>query len=204
MKKLKEVRELLIVVDMVNGFIREGVLANRDAVHIIPKQINLINKFIEREQGVVFIKDTHVENSIEFKIFPSHCLKGTSEAELIDELKEYEKYGISIEKNSTSFMFSNDFQKLLLELENLKKVYVVGVCSDICVFNGSVPLKNYFDQHNKNVDIFVVEDSVETFNSLNHDREMYWNASKLLMEQCGIKIISTIDNIEWSDISEDI
>ena len=28
---------------------------------------------------------------VEFKIFPSHCLKGTKEAELIDELKEYEE-----------------------------------------------------------------------------------------------------------------
>jgi len=198
-KELQEIKELLIVVDMVNGFIKEGALANKDAMHIVPKQIELIEKFIERKQGILFVKDTHTEDSIEFQSFPPHCLKGSFEANLIDELKKYEKDGLSIEKNSTSFIFAEGFLKLIDEMKNLKRVIGVGVCSDICIPNGFIPLKNYFNQNNKDIEIIVPIDSVETFNSPTHNKEEYSSASTLLMAQSGIKLVKTIKTIEWRD-----
>lgn len=198
-KELQEIKELLIVVDMVNGFIKEGALANKDAMHIVPKQIELIEKFLKRKQGILFIKDTHTENSIEFQSFPPHCIKGSSEANLIDEFLKYEKDGLSIEKNSTSFIFAEGFLKLIDEMKNLKRVIGVGVCSDICIPNGFIPLKNYFNQNNKDIEIIVPIDSVETFNSPNHNRDEYTKASNILMAQSGIKLIKTIKDIEWRD-----
>ena len=105
-ENLKDLQELLIIIDMVNGFVKEGTLANPEYMKIVPKQIELIKKFIERKQGILFIKDTHTSDSVEFKTFPAHCLEGTEESELIDELKVYENYGISIPKNSTASVIS--------------------------------------------------------------------------------------------------
>ena len=51
-ESLKEIRELLIIVDMVNGFVKEGILANSEYMKIVPKQIELIKMFIERRQGI--------------------------------------------------------------------------------------------------------------------------------------------------------
>ena len=91
MKRKEELKELLVVVDMINGFIKEGNMADKTINHITPNIIKLIEETLGKEEGIAFIKDTHNTDSTEFKKFPIHCLEGTSEAELIDELKPYEK-----------------------------------------------------------------------------------------------------------------
>ena len=104
MKTKEELQELLIVVDMINGFIKEGNMADSTINHITPKIIKLIEMFIEKGEGVAFIRDAHKMDATEFKKFLIHCLEGTSESELIDELKPYEEYGLTYKKNSTSTM----------------------------------------------------------------------------------------------------
>ena len=90
MKRKEEIEELLVVVDMVNGFIKEGVMSSKNIEHIIPRIKALVEKTKKSNEGVAFIKDTHTPESLEFKKFPVHCLKGTSESELVSELKPYE------------------------------------------------------------------------------------------------------------------
>ena len=94
MKRKEELEKLLVVVDMVNGFIKKGAMADPYINNITPRLIKLIEKFTSENEGVAFIKDTHNIDSTEFKKFPAHCVKGTGEEELIDELKGYEKYGL--------------------------------------------------------------------------------------------------------------
>ena len=104
-KNLRVYEKSLIVVDMVNGFVREGVLHDDKIADVIPSQVKLIKEYLKDEQLVIFIKDTHEEDAVEFKRFGNtkHCVKGTTEAELVDELKVFEELEnvISIEKNST-------------------------------------------------------------------------------------------------------
>ena len=102
-EKLEEIRDLLIVVDMVNGFVREGALHSRRVEGIIPRIENLVNQYLDEDAAVAFVKDTHDPGAREFKRFPVHCLRGTSEAELVDELKKYEHMALVYEKNSTSY-----------------------------------------------------------------------------------------------------
>ena len=140
---------------------------------------------------IVFIKDTHEEESVEFKRFGNtkHCVRGTSEGELVDELKPYEndEDAVSIEKNSTSFMEANDFRNLLFLNPEIEEIDVVGCCTDICVVNGTVGLANYMNQHNLDVDIRVHQDAVATYNE--EARGNYVDAAFLLMEQQGIQLV---------------
>lgn len=188
---LKVYKKCLIVVDMVNGFVREGVLHDDAIASIIPRQIELIKKNQEDGGLTIFIKDTHDEDAKEFKRFggTKHCVRGTSEAELVDELKPFEnmKDSISIEKNSTSYMEAPNFRKIIRELENLKEVAVVGCCTDICDFNGTMGLANYFDQWNRDVEIKVHTDAIATY--AEDARQNYVDAAYLLMEQQGIQLI---------------
>lgn len=192
MKKLSEYKKVLIVVDMVNGFVKEGVLHDEAIARVIARQEELIKEYLEAKELVVFIKDTHQLDSTEFKRFgdTTHCLKGTSEAELVSELRDYEHLDnvLSISKNSTSFMESPYFRNLIAKLTGVERVEIVGCCTDICVCNGTLGLANYFDEWNIPVDIIVHEDAVETYGSPLHDRETYMNAAKLLLEQQGVKL----------------
>ena len=188
---LKMYKKVLIVVDMVNGFVREGVLHDEAISEIIPRQIELIKEAKARGDLVVFIKDTHDEDAVEFKRFggTQHCVRGTSEANLVDELLEFEndEDTISIEKNSTSYMEAPEFRNLIAGLTNLERVDVVGCCTDICDFNGTMGLANYLDQHNRNVEINVHTDGVATY--AQDARKKYVDAAYLLMEQQGIQLV---------------
>ena len=188
MKRKEELQELLIIVDMINGFIKEGNMADETINHITPKIIELIKKTIEKNEGVAFIRDSHEKNSTEFKKFPEHCLANTSESELIEELKQYEQYGETYKKNSTSTMFAKNFMKDLEEMKKLEKVMITGCCTDICIMNLAIPLVNYFDELNRNIEVEVIEDAVETYDAPYHNRKEYNEISLKLMKQAGVKI----------------
>ena len=188
---LKKYKKCLIVVDMVNGFVTEGVLHDEKIKDIIPRQIELIKEAKTKGKLIVFIKDTHTEESVEFERFgnTSHCLENTIESELVDELKEFENKEdtISIRKNSTSFMESPEFRKLIESQLELTEFDVVGCCTDICVVNGSIGLANYLDQHNRKHIINVHEDAIATYSE--DERKEYVDAAILLMKQQGINIV---------------
>ena len=190
-KNLKVYKGMLIVVDMVNGFVREGVLHDEKITEVIPRQLELIKEAKHRGDLIVFVKDTHDEDAIEFKRFGNtkHCVRGTREAELVDEFRELEKEDdtISIEKNSTSYMEAEEFRNLIGDMTNLERVDVVGCCTDICDFNGTMGLANYFDQHNRDVSINVHTDAVATY--AEDVRKNYVDAAYLLMEQQGIQLV---------------
>ena len=107
MEIIKKYKRCLNIVDMVNGFVREGVLHDENISKIIPRQIELIEEAKEKGSLIIFIKDTHHKDSVEFVRFgnTAHCLENTEESELVEELKPFEKEGdiVCIRKNSTSF-----------------------------------------------------------------------------------------------------
>lgn len=190
-KNLEIYENILIIVDMVNGFVEEGVLHDKEIKRVIPRQIELIKEAHKNGSLIIFIKDTHDENATEFKRFngTKHCVRGTREAEVVEELKSFEKMKdtISIEKNSTSFMESPDFRKVVHKTPNVKKVDIVGCCTDICDFNGAMGLANYYDEWNREVTINVHEDAIATYSEMM--RKEYVDAAKLLMKQQGIKLV---------------
>jgi len=188
MKRKEETKELLIVVDMVNGFIREGVMSSKNIERIIPGIKLLVRRTLYEDGSVAFIKDTHDENSLEFKKFPPHCIKGTSECELVNELKPYEKDALVYEKNSTSTIFAPNFLKDIDSMKNLKEVTVVGCCSDICVLNLVIPLINYFDQNDREVKVNVYSNYIETYDAENHNAKEYNAMALKLMKQAGASI----------------
>lgn len=201
-KNLKIYEEVLIVVDMVNGFAREGMLASPLVDAIVENVVDYVEDARKENRLVIFIKDTHDKDSIEFRRFGNqpHCLRGTSEANLVDELIPYEEEAISFEKNSTSFMFGQNpnfkskygFMEMLDGLENLKKVQVCGCCTDICDTNGVLPMMNYFDQNNRRVEVELLEDAMATFDAPWHNSEQYENAAYLLMEQQGAQRVKKL------------
>lgn len=188
-KNLKLYERVLIVVDMVNGFVYNGPLHDIECSKIIPRQKEIIDDYLDNGDLVVFIKDTHTKDSTEFSRMPIHCLENTNESELVPELREYvgRDNVITINKNSTSFNEVPEFRDLITNLVNLKRVDEIGVCTDICDFNGIMGLANRLNQENRDVSIYVHEDAVATFNET--ERSKYVDAAKLLMKQQGINII---------------
>ena len=188
MEQLENIEQLLINVDMVNGFVKKGAMADPYIEHIIPQHIKLMKEV--RENGIIaIIKDTHKKDCREFKRYPEHCVEGTEEAELVEELSEFEEEALIYKKNSTSTIYAPKFLEDIDKMKNLKEVTIIGCCTDICIINLAIPLQNYFDQKNKNVIITVPKNAVETYNAPTHNREEYNEIAFKLMEQAGIRVL---------------
>jgi nicotinamidase-related amidase len=180
-------KNMLVVVDMVNGFINFGALADKKINDITPNIIKLIEKAKSENFLIVAFKDCHSENDKEFEIFPPHCLKGSEESELIPELKGYEKDMIMIEKDTTNGFATDEFKKIIKETE-FDNVYVCGCCTDICVVGFVESFLKYIKNNNRKTKIHVIDNACYTFNGEGHDAKECHNTSIDSMKKQGASI----------------
>ncbi|MGL4656076.1 MAG: cysteine hydrolase family protein [Sarcina sp.] len=184
----------VIVVDMVKGFYNEGPLANEKVGEIIQDIVRLDE--ITQDYKKVFFIDSHPENAKEFESYPPHCVEGTIEAELIDELQASEsidnKNTVIVRKNSINGFHSKELKEIVDD-ENIKYIIVVGVCTDICVKNFVMSAVTYINQFNLDKEIIIPTNMVETFDADFHSRE-FWNLTSLFeMKTNGVRIVKDIN-----------
>ena len=135
--------EALVVVDMQKDFCyKNGALYIPDAEEIFDATARVVEAARER-MPVIFTQDWHREDDAEFRIWPKHCVMNTEGAEVIDELNPRpEDY--YIKKRRYSAFFGTDLDLLLREL-GVKKLYICGVATNICVLHtaGDAVLRGY-------------------------------------------------------------
>ena len=187
---LENAKKVLVVVDLVKGFVTEGNMADPKIQTIIPESEKMVKRFIQNDNPVVFIKDCHDKNAAEFNRFPEHCVKGTREAEMVDELMPYENEAVVFEKNSTSAIFADTFLGFVNQLQNVEEVVIIGCCTDICVMNLAIPLQNYFDEKDRNVIIIVPKNATETYDAPIHPKDEYNDMAYKFMSQAGINVVN--------------
>lgn len=188
----------LFMVDMNNGFVNFGAMANNKYNELVPEQLKLIDKFRREEQLVNFILEGHIEEAVEFLLYPSHCIFGTEEAELIPELKpEEDKENTTIYyKNSINGGLNLDLQIDLEDLKDLKEIVICGVCTDLCVLDFAKTLARYLDDINKNIKIFVVASACDTFDAPGHSRDDEINIAYHSMAAAGIEVVQNFEELE--------
>lgn len=191
---LKKVSKVLVIVDMINGFVKEGNLADSSISNITDENVRLANMFIKNNEPVIAFRDCHKINSLELNTFPEHCISGTNEVELVDELKVLQNQFTVIDKNSTSGFVVPEFMKYINNIEDLKEVVITGCCTDICIMNLAIPLKNYFNEINKNIDVIVPKNAVDTYNIPNiHDKDEWNEMAFKFMNQAGVTLVKKYD-----------
>ncbi len=177
-------KSAVIVVDMINGFAKNGTLYSERVENIIENNIKVLESY---PCDHIFLCDYHSSDAEEFQVFLPHCIKGTEEAEIIDELKPYSEKGKVIYKNSTNGFLEPSFQEWLLE--SAKEEFIItGCCSDLCVMQFALTLKTHFNRINKKHKIAVVENAIDTYdiNTIYHPGDFMHMMSLKLMKDNGI------------------
>ena len=178
----------LFIVDMNNGFAKEGALSSPRVEKIIKPIADFSKVLSSKINTIVAFTDTHDKNSVELKSYPSHCLRGDKESEVVEELLDIPNMEI-IEKNSTNGFFAMDIEKY----KNLDNFIVVGCCTDICVYQFVLTLKTYFNQHNLYKNIVVPINLVETYDiDKVHCGDMLNTIFLNSMIQNGISVVKKI------------
>lgn len=190
MKDLNKITRMAVVIDMVNGFVKYGAMHDKSIANIIPNQITLLEKFEGEESIISIVKDTHEKDCMEFKTYPEHCVKGSGEENLVDELSKFEnENSLVYEKNSTDVTNVPEFFQDIKKMPNLKEIVVIGCCTDICVLNAAISMRTYFNQENMDIQIIMPKNCVETYNAPTHPQGEYNEIAYKLIAQAGIKVI---------------
>lgn len=192
---LKELHKpVIFVVDMVNGFVKEGALHDTEINEVSENIIEIIR---ENEHRVIFIRDCHPQTTREFLSYPSHCLCGTSESEIIDELKPYVYEEMC--KNSTNTFTCPDFQEFLeTRIYDYQDIVITGCCTDICILQFALCLNAWLNEHNEDEKRIIIPiDCVDTYHiEGSHDAVAMNEFSIQNMAANGIHMISHLERRE--------
>lgn len=176
-------KSLVVVIDMINGFVREGVMSDPQIEGCIPA----IKKVLDQNVASVFAIDAHDEDAIEFSSFPMHCVKGTSESEVVAELLPYAKE--CIYKNSTNLFHAINPEEFVKRADTF---ILVGCCTDICVMQFALTLRTYLNQKDLKKEVVLLVDGVDTYNADYHNAFEYNKMALQMMSQSGVKVYKGI------------
>lgn len=167
---------VVLVVDMVRGFCEEGhpLYVGPTIREIIPRIQALLREEKAKGSHIIFLCDNHDPDDLEFQMFPPHCIRGTEEAQVIPELREFADE--IIPKRRYSGFYGTCLEQRLRELKP-DKVIVVGDCTNICV------LYTVADARNRDYPVEVPADCVATF-----DPEAHQFALQQMEKVLGAKV----------------
>lgn len=123
----------LLIIDMLNDFVVEkGVLfVGPQVEQVIAFGRDVLVKYRNAGNPVVYICDTHRRDDAEFRMFPPHCVEGSWGAQVVEKLQPQEGEMV-IPKRRFSAFFGTALDMYLREIE-VRELELVGVCTNICV-----------------------------------------------------------------------
>ena len=73
--------DVVLVIDMLRGFLEEGnpLYCGAASREIIPNVKKRLEEESKKGSKIIYLCDAHEAQDAEFKMFPPHCVKGTSE-----------------------------------------------------------------------------------------------------------------------------
>ena len=193
-----EFLKALFMIDMNNGFVNFGPMANPKYNDLVPEQLALIEMFREEDELVNFILENHDKNALEFVSYPEHCVEGTEEAKLIPEFQNEENKPNTrtYYKNSINGMLNRTLQDDIKALKKLKMIVLAGVCGDLCVMDFGRTLLRYLDEINHDLKVFVVKSCIDTFDAPGHNREEWLEIAYKVLEQAGAVVVEDVEDLK--------
>jgi nicotinamidase-related amidase len=160
-------RSAIVVIDLLKGFFRSNPTLPDplDAKRLFATVRRVIDGGRERGVTIVFIKDNFLPEEVpidkHFKIFGPHCIIGTPDAEIVDEL-DPKPGDFQIQKKHYSAFNSTRLDAVLRELE-VKQLFFTGAWTEACVQHTVI------DAFYLNYDISVISDAVSSPHRDAHD-----------------------------------
>ena len=176
---------VVVNMDTINGFFKKGALASPRLNAILP-MIKKVNEYY-LDSPKIFFTDTHTKDSTEFDAYPAHCVD-KYEQEIVSELEPFAETGDIFPKNSTNGFFSNAYLKWLAQHPEIENIVLVGGCTDICVMQYALAQRAYWNEHNNNNRIIVIENAVQTYHDDVHNGDMMHSFALFNLYMNGIKI----------------
>jgi nicotinamidase-related amidase len=192
----------IVVVDLLEGFCREGPLASEH----VRRLIEPIRSFLSMAHGAGVSKfffpcDSHPPDSPEFSSFPPHCIEGSRQAEIVSELArlEFSESFVKLNKQSISSLIGTDLPQQLQDLE-VKTIICVGDCTDLCLYHLAIGLRFWANAEKRDWRIVVPQDLVATYDlpvaaalevgAMPHPADLLSDVFLYHLELNGVEVVS--------------
>jgi nicotinamidase-related amidase len=126
-------KQALLIIDMLNDFVRDGAPLQVPATRrILPRlQQRLADA---RRQGieVVYVCDAHAPDDPEFRVWPPHAVRGSKGAEIVPELAP--RAGERVVPKTTLLGFYGTELEDHLRTRGVEEVILTGCVTNICIY----------------------------------------------------------------------
>lgn len=181
-----------IIVDMINGFVKEGALASKEVLSINAYVADFTGKCKDAQIPTVALADMHTENSVEFDTYPVHCLKDSEESRLTDEIAQADETIRIFGKNSTNGFLEKEFADMLVTSGRTNFI-ITGDCTDMCVIQLALTLKADFNRRNIKSRVIVPYELTATCSLPEHNPELAEIMALYIMKMNGIEVVKNIN-----------
>ena len=141
--------DILIVVDMQNDFV-SGALGTQEAFDIVPFVVGRVAEGICRGEEILFTRDTHGPDYMETQegrhLPVPHCIRGTEGWEIIPQLRPDTVGRTIVDKPTFGSRALGEELVRLNETEPVRKITLIGVCTDICVLSNALLAKAFLPE----------------------------------------------------------
>ena len=176
----------LIVVDMVNGFVKKGALFSPNVLSLNDKIAGLLRSCNALDIQAICFADAHSRQSTQFRDFPEHCIAGTEESAVTDEIAAC-KFKLIL-KNSTNGFLEPAFAVWLKENDKIDTFIITGCCTDLCILQFALTLKADFNRRNRVSRVIVPAELTATYDTPRHSASFIDYMSYYNMLLCGIEV----------------
>lgn len=156
----------VLSVDVVNGFCVNGPLASPRVAQIVAPITRLLQAaWAGGVRHILLLQDTHEPDAVEFSAWPAHCVRGTAEAEPVDEFKALPFFSAAtiLQKNSIASGLNADLAMWIAAHPEVDTFVVVGDCTDLCTYQMAMYLRTDANERQLARRVIVPVDCVETY-----------------------------------------
>jgi len=171
LKKLKDLvvkpeNIAIISVDVTKGFCSIGPLASPRVADIVDPIVDLMERSWDAGvRHIILSQDSHEPDAEEFSAWPPHCIRGTEEAETVDEIRQLHFFDqmLILKKNSIASGLHHDLQQWILDHAEVENYIVVGDCSDLCSYQLAMFLRLDANERQVKRTVILPENCVQTY-----------------------------------------
>lgn len=156
----------IVSVDVTKGFCNQGALFSPRVAEIVKPIVELMkNAWDKNIRHIILCQDSHEPQAEEFSSWPPHCIRGTQEAETVEEIKQLPFFEqiLVLEKNSIASGLNEDLQQWVLDHPEVEKYIVVGDCSDLCTYQLAMFLRLDANERQVQREVILPENCVQTY-----------------------------------------
>ncbi len=159
-------RAAIISIDVIRGFCSEGPLASARVGKIVEPITALLQAAWEAGlRNIVLVQEDHDPKALEFEAWPPHCVRGTVEAETVEEIKRlpfFDRIKV-LHKNSISSLQGTGLGDWIAGHSQVDLFIAVGDCTDLCTYQLAMDLRLEANARQRPRRVIVPVDCTDTY-----------------------------------------